>query len=83
MAKELKASLERFVRKYERNFQAAKRPGISSEESFERALKGAEGEESRQQTPSGKSPFLTPVFTDAGSHSSLQGHRMQPYNISP
>lgn len=80
MAKELKASLERFVRKYERNFQAAKRPGISSEESFERALKG---EESRQQTLSGKSPFLTPVFTDAGSHSSLQGHRMQPYNISP
>jgi hypothetical protein len=83
MAKDLKASLERFVRKYECKFQAAKLPGISSEESFERALKGSEGEESRQQNPSGESPFYTPVFTDAGSPSSLSRHRMQQYNMSP
>ena len=82
MANELKVSLERFVQKYERNFNAANRPGISSEESFERALRGMSGEQSEKAPPE-KSSFFMTAFKEANTRSPLLRSKLNQYPISP
>lgn len=82
MANELKISLERFVQKYERNFHAANRPGISSEESFEHAPGGMSGEESEKAPPEKSSLFMA-AFREANTHSSLLPPKEHQYPVSP
>ncbi len=84
MACELKLSLERFVQKHERNFQAVKRSGISAEESLERVSGDSSGKGSKaDKSPSGGFPFYTEAFKEVHASSSLLRAKIQQYNVSP
>lgn len=84
MAFELKFSLERFVQKYGRNSQVVKLPGISSEESFERALGGRSAKTSKKEkATSEESSFFMVGFKEAHTPSSLLRSKIQQYNVSP
>jgi hypothetical protein len=82
MAYELKVSLERFVQKYERNFHAANRPGISSEESFEGAPRVMSGEQSEKAAHE-KSSFFMAAFREANTRSPLLQPKINQYPVSP
>ena len=82
MAYELKVSLERFVQKYERNFHAVNRPGISSEESFEGAPRVMSGEQSEKAAHE-KSSFFMAAFREANTRSPLLQPKINQYPVSP
>lgn len=82
MANELKVSLERFMQKHERNYHVANHPGISSEESLERAPRGMSGEQSEKAPPEKSSLFMA-AFKEAKTHAPLSLPKIYQYQTYP